>query len=254
VFLIGLCGKVGAVKTTVGKELKEMLPNAVLMSYAAPLKQMTLYLMGLDSGQGWRLKSEDLVRSSDWIKRSDAAWIEPGAKDVKKRLDEMLYHHDLLPSVDEEVKTLGEILQLPLGQAYRRALQYLGTDVFRKRDPEFWLRKFSDRVQNARCEYVIVDDLRFPNEAERLRELGEAVILRIVPFSSNTVELDDSQAARHSSETSVDDIRTDAVFINAFSRLGGKPVAAAIVDMVRGFAGSEVLGNGYAYCGCQKTA
>lgn len=47
---------------------------------------------------------------------------------------------------------------------YRRLLQMLGTDCIRDRDPEFWIAQLDKVAQ--KYDKVIIDDVRFMNEAE----------------------------------------------------------------------------------------
>lgn len=56
----------------------------------------------------------------------------------------------------------------------RRLLQHIGTDTVRRRAPDFWvdfiisiLTFFDDRWN-----YVLIPDVRFPNEVEKLRDCG----------------------------------------------------------------------------------
>lgn len=56
----------------------------------------------------------------------------------------------------------------------RKLLQELGTDVIRKKNPDYWVmfavglfRMFIDR-----WDYVLIPDCRFPNEIDILREAG----------------------------------------------------------------------------------
>src|SRR5690606_31462169 len=55
---------------------------------------------------------------------------------------------------------------------YRPLLQWLGTDLVRETiDPNFWVNRLCDRF-TAIDGPVVVDDMRFPNEAAALRSLG----------------------------------------------------------------------------------
>lgn len=55
----------------------------------------------------------------------------------------------------------------------RRLLQRLGTDVMRKRDPEYWVNAYRKRVAivSAQGMNVVTADCRFMNEVSALRDL-----------------------------------------------------------------------------------
>lgn len=87
----------------------------------------------------------------------------------------------------------------------RRLLQHVGTDSFRAYDDNVWVSAFMRTVDMDRPNAVyIVDDARFPNEADTCRAAGGFLVrLDITP---------EAQAARglvknpkHASETALDD-------------------------------------------------
>ena len=59
----------------------------------------------------------------------------------------------------------------------RRLLQVLGTDVARELwNEDFWLRTLVERIHDLRNERIVVDDVRFENEAEAIRDLGGFIV------------------------------------------------------------------------------
>lgn len=81
---------------------------------------------------------------------------------------------------DEEIE--GGAKELPcdllLGRSPRHAMQTLGTDWGRKMIGEgFWLHLWKTQVARALDQGlpVVVDDVRFPNEADAIRQLGGEV-------------------------------------------------------------------------------
>lgn len=97
----------------------------------------------------------------------------------------------------------------------RHLLQYVGTDVVRAADPEFWvdfilniLRFFGDN-----WDYVLIPDSRFPNEIERLRETGAQVThLRVErPFFVSPLT---PEQQKHPSETALDETEPDVIICN----------------------------------------
>lgn len=61
-------------------------------------------------------------------------------------------------------------------ESIRRALQYLGTDVRRKTDNEYWVKEFHRTVPHA--DFILVTDVRFPNEADSVVE-HKGIMLRL---------------------------------------------------------------------------
>lgn len=106
---------------------------------------------------------------------------------------------------------------LPCGRSCREVLQLIGTDMFRKIDPECWVRawkagvlelqvktKLANKVRLAVGEpsedipLIIVDDVRFPNEIEAIHSVGGKVIrFTRCPFKNEDL---------HASETALDEM------------------------------------------------
>lgn len=62
----------------------------------------------------------------------------------------------------------------------RKLLQIIGTEAGRQYNPNIWVDKMRaalDTVYNLESDIVVIDDLRFENEAEFVHELGGKVIL-----------------------------------------------------------------------------
>lgn len=98
----------------------------------------------------------------------------------------------------------------------RNILQTVGTDLFREAFPGVWVEAWGRRA--AKHELVVAADLRFLDEAARIRELG-GVILRVVRPDAGEVDA-------HISEQEMDLIEVDQTIINdgGFTDLAGKLV------------------------------
>jgi hypothetical protein len=90
-----------------------------------------------------------------------------------------------------EEHTDGALKEVPVeklgGFTPRRLLQTLGTDWGRSMDPEFWLRIWlNDALQASwSARGIVVDDVRFLNEASFLRrETGARIISIVTPHES----------------------------------------------------------------------
>ena len=83
----------------------------------------------------------------------------------------------------------------------REALQWYGTDYRRAQDPEYWtkaMRKELVLAAENQFKYVVVDDVRFPNEAQVCLDNG--FCFRIEPFQY----WKPGPHAGHASETALD--------------------------------------------------
>lgn len=103
--------------------------------------------------------------------------IEPFAKTLKQMVVPLLRDLGLSDAAIHDRLSTGK--ELPLeeldGLPLRRLLQTIGTDWGRELiHPELWLRCWSGRVkpQLAAGQPVVVDDVRFPEEAALVEELG----------------------------------------------------------------------------------
>lgn len=101
-------------------------------------------------------------------------------------------------------------------EAGRTLLQHVGTDVVRKKEPNFWVDFVADILCNfGDCwDFVIIPDTRFPNEIERLKERNlDVVHLRVVRPDFESPLTAKQQA--HSSETALDNTAPDYRIINS---------------------------------------
>ena len=59
---------------------------------------------------------------------------------------------------------------------FRRLLQYVGTDLFRKENENFWVESLRTSLQSFREEVsIVIVDVRFPNEKKFVEEVGTSV-------------------------------------------------------------------------------
>lgn len=137
--LIGIGGLAGSGKSTAAKLLVDLDPRYKIVKFAGPLKAMLTSLY-------------------------EFAGLEP--EEIEDRLEGVLKEYpDTVLS----------------GISPRRAMQTLGTDWGRKMiDSKLWVGLWSRRVRVLLDAGfgVVVDDLRFPNEEDRLRRFG-AVFLDV---------------------------------------------------------------------------
>ena len=103
----------------------------------------------------------------------------------------------------------------------REFLQFFGTDVCRKIYPEIWYARVMNDIAREGPLLAVIDDCRFPNEVDAVRQAGGKVIY-----------LDrQPQADQHSSECALDDYEEfDAIIPN--SNLGIHETNVAIINQL----------------------
>lgn len=87
----------------------------------------------------------------------------------------------------------------------REFLQYFGTEVGRSIDKDLWIKALMYSYGRDKESHWIIPDVRFPNEADAIRNAG-GVLWKI--------ERDGSGAGNHISEKLIDDIKVDVVIEN----------------------------------------
>ena len=97
----------------------------------------------------------------------------------------------------------------------RHLLQYVGTDVVRSQNPDYWVNFIIDMLKffDGLWDYVIIPDTRFPNELSRLKEEGLDVLhLKVV--RPNFISPLTPEQQKHPSETSLDNVWGDITVRN----------------------------------------
>ena len=97
----------------------------------------------------------------------------------------------------------------------RKMLQHVGTDVIRRRYPDFWVEWLTSLIEALSYEwdYVIIPDTRFPNEVDLMKDMyDECWHIRVVRpwFESPLTE----EQRSHPSETALDDYEPDFMLYN----------------------------------------
>ena len=97
----------------------------------------------------------------------------------------------------------------------RTLLQYVGTDVIRKKEPDYWVAFIADMLYffEDQWDYVLIPDTRFPNEIEYLKNAGfDVLYIRVIRenFESPLTE----EQKKHPSETALDNYEADVMLYN----------------------------------------
>ena len=87
----------------------------------------------------------------------------------------------------------------------REFLQYFGTEVGRNIDKDLWIKALMYSYGRDKESHWIIPDVRFPNEADAIRNAG-GVLWKI--------EREGSGAGNHISEKLIDNIRVDIIIAN----------------------------------------
>ena len=92
----------------------------------------------------------------------------------------------------------------------RTLLQYIGTDVARTNNDGIWVNVVVELVKGlgSLYDFVVISDVRFPNEVTRWQDEGYDVISVLVEREGFESELTDEQK-NHISETALDDFIFD---------------------------------------------
>lgn len=170
--IIGISGKMQSGKTTTANILKNIFLkqgyHVILDSFAAPIKEMCLE-------NGWltkeHLKDKNKFCSLQW-----------------KNMPGYTYYYNTVRNGPDPEQFMTS----------RELLQYLGTDIFRHIDKNFWIKlafkKAQDSIIEDGVEIIIYDDVRFINECEAIKQKNGFLI-----YLMRSLILDS-----HSSETELD--------------------------------------------------
>lgn len=181
--IVGFCGKAGAGKSTAATYLSVMY-GWNIVSLATPLKSMVDEMIGHKVLKQTPYKYHPLhsIRLNAISRRMFGIDAPP---------------HDIIKSAT----TVGRLYQL------------LGTDVFRAVDSDIWLNYFIKHVDCVSSN-IIIDDVRFENEAVFVRSHG--VLVNIQRSSLNTADGRDLTHASESKSLAVDMTLQNNATINDF--------------------------------------
>lgn len=175
--LIGLMGKAGSGKDTVGEYIKQK-HESVMYAFATPIKELTRTLFLFDDEQLYGSKKEDI--DTRWGITPRESWQKIGTNIMQFGI----YGH--LP---------GLISKVPLRQFWIYHF-------------EMWYNNFINNPENKN-KLIIITDVRFLLEGNIIKDLGGIIIEITRP------DLDMSQIKYlHSSETESNDIKPDIILIN----------------------------------------
>lgn len=193
VYFYAMSGKMGAGKDTIGDlifdKLKSEGKEIISVSYSTPIKQEIQEIMNLSATRNplliadkYNAKVEEIVRLTQLL----------GKESIYERSAQS-----------------------------RRAIQYWGTDVRRKQDSNYWVKKLAQIIVKSLKDNisVYVSDVRFPNEADSIIDL-KGKIIRLKTSESvrikRIVERDNlkptEEHLKHLSEIALDRYEFEKIF------------------------------------------
>lgn len=206
---IGVSGKIGSGKDTVApilmKALTNNIPQAEIVQeyFAKPLKMEVQQVI-------------DIIRE-EISRNEETEWAYPLAVknvSIAMGIDEQdaeyvveTLFHDIAEDDKKDIHSYNKV------HSVRTVLQYWGTEVRRKQDNNYWVNKAIKTVYEhiADGRSVYVSDVRFPNEADAIKEfLGNVIRLDVSEEEqSRRIQARDNvevteMARQHSSEVALD--------------------------------------------------
>ena len=99
-------------------------------------------------------------------------------------------------------------------EAGRTLLQYVGTDIVRKQNEDFWANFIKDILTmfSHEWDYVLIPDTRFVNEVECFNGNFDSSLVRIYRLNYDSGLT--PQQLSHPSETALDDYKYDCYVVN----------------------------------------
>jgi len=213
--IVGFCGHLGSGKTYFANKLTEFLSTngeiVVRISFASYLKKVAYRI--------WGIRKAYLDRYSNISEYSFGLFSRLYSEANFQELFTNLYyeypnHHNIITHAEEYLSILTEdYVNDNRNNAARKILQYLGTELFRAVDEDFHVKRIheylADLQINANPFIAIIDDVRFPNEANYVSYHSGIVVKVNRPIEKRALALNKSveimkDLEQHDSEKAVD--------------------------------------------------
>ena len=187
---LGVSGKMGAGKSTVARLAWARLTSETglpwtIRAFAGPLKSMVCAIYGIPLSLAYTEVGKRVIPPApkDCVthERLPYPMSDAGLRFVNRCIAEQIAH-----------------TPYPLGVL----LQIVGS-IFRRIDPDYWVKAFEASLEPN--SYVIIEDVRFPNEVDWIRA-NFGVVCRVdgVPLP---LKKKDGRSELHASETALDDFK-----------------------------------------------
>ena len=116
------------------------------------------------------------------------------------------HHEELLPQWEAAYSNVP--INFPKDDpiyGYTQILQWYGTDVARKQNPNVWVEALDKRLETEKPQIAVISDVRFRNEAEYVKSKGGYLVQVIRLNKDGSQYLDPGRDPNHISETALDD-------------------------------------------------
>jgi len=116
------------------------------------------------------------------------------------------HHEELVPQwqLANQTKALPIAKEDPI-YGYTAILQYFGTEVMRKKNPDYWVHALADKLELEKPEIALISDVRFPNEAAWVKNHDGWLVEIIRLNEDGTRYYDPNRDKNHASETALDE-------------------------------------------------
>lgn len=192
--IIGLGGKKESGKSEAASYLSKKF-NLKKVAFATELKKLIFDISGLDDSH--KKDFNDYTGNVEF-----------------KIINSVLKKNGYSLLSQYEIDTITAIEYHKNADVFRLLCQYVGTEVFRKRNVNHWIDKFIESVKNLNG--FICDDIRFPNEHNIIKhKFNDSYIKTIKIISTKTKnQTNNTNINNHDSEILLDKINFDITILN----------------------------------------
>lgn len=164
--IIALCGRKGSGKTELAKYCKEEY-DAEIISFGTALKELTVKLLGY----------KNIDELNEHKNEKNLFNINPDSNFIR------IINED----TGIDMKIIYDFLNKKTFTNIREILQIIGTELIRKCNPNWHVKKLVEKLRNIdyNNKLVIVDDCRFLNEKNTLEHFGANFYFIIRPLLTN---------------------------------------------------------------------
>lgn len=194
VHVVGISGKIGSGKNYLSEQFTKLLVqlgySVSETTYATPLK-------------------DDVTRIIQFVRDNPTATYV--AKEAEVTVAEA---EKLISIIVPELEETPDLTGWRKTKAVRASLQFYGTEVRRKQDNDYWVKKIDSYVDKS-ADFVFIPDVRFVNEADWVKDFYLGTLFRLeVPIeirrerilSRDSLNYSE-EAFFHPSETALDEYK-----------------------------------------------
>ncbi len=191
--IVAFAGSKGSGKTTAFEEVLNNFPGVTELTFAGKLKNVCSEIFNLDQSK---------LHLQDYKEK----YLDEPVNLEKEQLTKIIEAFGYTADYDTHVRShVGMILETP-----RQLLQYIGTDVLHKVDPEIHIKSVLKQLPNDGL--VVITDLRFKQEFDYFNDNFKG---EFVPFyiNNNKAEVA-AEGDTHKSEKDLQTFKHKCVLIN----------------------------------------